>query len=127
MVDGNPATAWSNAYTQEATALLPAISAARPRDWVSVRCGGSGPVDRAHAVFVADAKRALPASVGVQTWNGRTWQPAGSATVTWTGTAATVRFAPVRTGAVRLDLTSSHPEAPDGFLGISELSCGSGG
>jgi len=47
--------------------------------------------------------------------------------VTWAGTTATIRFAPVRTGAIRLDLTSSHPEAPDGFLGISELSCGSAG
>jgi beta-galactosidase len=127
MVDGNPATAWSDAYTQEATALLPAISAARPRDWVSVRCGGSAPVGSVRAAFVVDAKHALPASIGVRTWNGSTWRPAGSVTVTWTGTTATIRFAPVRTAAVRLDLTSSHPEAPDGFLGISELSCGSAG
>jgi beta-galactosidase len=125
MVDRNPATAWSNAYIQEATALLPVISAARPRDWVSVRCVGPASVGSARAVFVVDARHALPAAVGVRIWNGRTWQPAGSVTVTWSGTTANIRFAAVRTGAVRLDLTSSHPEAPDGFLAISEVSCGS--
>jgi hypothetical protein len=79
------------------------------------------------AAFVVDAKRALPASIGVRTWNGSTWQSAGSVTVTWAGTTATIRFAPVRTAAVRLDLASALPEAPNGFLGISEMSCGSTG
>src|SRR4051794_41404548 len=34
MIDGDPATAWSNYYLKEATALLPAFSLAHPREWV---------------------------------------------------------------------------------------------
>lgn len=43
MLDGDPATGWSNGFSKAATALLPAFNGARPQDWVSVDFVPPGP------------------------------------------------------------------------------------
>jgi beta-galactosidase len=124
MVDGVATTRWSDAYVQPATALLPQVSAARPADWVSVSWAPARRVDGLRAWFIVDDRHALPATVQVSSWDGLRWQPVPGARVTWPGAAgepAEIDFPAVRTTALRLNLTSSRPEKPTGFLGIMEL------
>ena len=40
---------------------------------------------------------------------------------TASGEPTVITFDPVSTTRLRLDLTSAHPKAPDGFVAISEL------
>ena len=70
MIDGDPATAWSNYYLKDATALLPAFSLAHPREWVSVAWPGAQSVSSVRAAFTIDATHALPADIGVRYWDG---------------------------------------------------------
>jgi beta-galactosidase len=124
MVDGNPATAWSDAYVQPATPLLPRISAARPADWVSLSWSPARQVSGLQAWFLSDAQHARPATLGVSAWDGTRWLPVTGVHVTWPTSAtdpATIAFPAVRTTALRLTMTSSRPETPSGFLGITEL------
>jgi beta-galactosidase len=124
MVDGDTATAWSDAYVQPATALLPQISAARPADWVSLSWSPARRVDGLRAWFLADAQHARPATIRVSAWDGRRWRPVAGVRVTWPASAtdpAAISFPAVRTAGLRLDLTSSRPETPTGFIGITEL------
>jgi beta-galactosidase len=125
MVDGDTSSGgWSNAYVQQATALLPEISAARPADWVALSWEGPRSVSGVNAWFTVDARHFLPASVMVQYWDGRSWRAATGTHVTWaTGSNEPTRIAfdAVRTTRLRLDLTSSHPEAANGFMEILEL------
>ena len=120
MADGDPATFWSDAYVQPATALLPQISAARPADWVSLSWSAPRRVSGLQAWFRVDARHARPAAISVSAWDGTRWRPVSGVRVT--GDApATITFPPFRTTAVRLEMTSDHPESPAGFLGVSEL------
>jgi beta-galactosidase len=124
MVDGNPATVWSNAYSKDPTALLPRISAAHPADWVTLSWPATGRFDTVAASFVVDASRALPATVRVSYWTGRGYAPAGNVHIAWSTDPAVptaITFDPVVTASLRIDLGSAHPDAPDGFLGIAEL------
>jgi beta-galactosidase len=124
MVDDDPATSWSDAYVQPATALLPQISAARPADWVSLSWSPARPVSGLQAWFRTDAQHARPATLAVSAWDGTSWRPLTGVHVTWPSTAAdpaTIAFPPLRTTALRLEMTSSRPETPSGFLGITEL------
>ena len=73
MIDGDPATAWSNYYLKDATALLPAFSLAHPREWVSVAWPGAQSVSSVRAAFTIDATHALPADIGVRYWDGTRW------------------------------------------------------
>jgi beta-galactosidase len=111
MLDGDPATAWSNLYVADATALLPRISIPRPRDWVSVRLVGERSVDSIDVQFLDDADHKPPAAVEVQAWNGDRWTPVSGQQGT-----SRITFDPVRTSRLRLVMT-----ADDAFLGISEL------
>jgi beta-galactosidase len=123
-VDGDTATAWSDAYVQPATALLPQISAARPADWVSLSWSPARRVGGLQAWFLSDAQHTRPATVGVSAWDGARWRPVAGVRVTWPASAAdpaAIVFPPIRTTALRLDMTSSRPETPSGFLGIAEL------
>ena len=57
-------------------------------------------------------------------WNGSDWAGVGNAHVepaTASGEPTVITFDPVSTTRLRLDLTSAHPKAPDGFVAISEL------
>jgi len=124
MVDGDPATAWSDAYVQPATALLPQISAARAADWVSLSWSPARRVGGLQAWFRTDARHARPATIGVSAWDGARWRPVTGVRVTWAAAAtdpAMISFPAVRTTALRLEMTSGRPETPSGFLGIAEL------
>ena len=124
MIDGDPATAWSNYYLKEATALLPAFSLAHPREWVSVAWPGAQSVSSVRATFTIDATHALPADIGVRYWDGTRWAAVSNSHVAFasaSGQPTVVSFDPVTTTRLRLDLTSAHPKAGDGFLAISEL------
>ena len=124
MLDGDPATAWSNFYLKDATALLPAFSLAHPRDWVSVAWPAPQRSRASARAFTIDATHALPADIGVRYWDGTRWAPVSNPHVTLataSGQPTVVTFDPVSTTRLRLDLTSAHPKAGDGFLAISEL------
>jgi beta-galactosidase len=124
MVDGDPATAWSNFYVKDATALLPAFSLAHPSEWVSVAWADTASVSSVRATFTADASHAPPADIGVRFWDGTHWAAASGVHVepaAAPGAPTVITFDPVSTTRLRLDLTSAHPKAPDGFLAISEL------
>jgi beta-galactosidase len=124
MLDGDPATAWSNYYLKAATALLPSFSLAHPREWVSVAWPGAESVGSVRAAFTIDATRAFPADIGVRYWDGTDWVAVSNPHVepaTASGEPTVITFDPVSTTLLRLDLTSAHPKAPDGFVAISEL------
>jgi beta-galactosidase len=124
MIDGDQATAWSNYYLKQATALLPAFSLAHAREWVSVAWPAAQTVGSVRAAFTIDATRALPAGIGVRYWDGSHWVPVSNPHVelaTASGQPTVVTFDPISTTRLRLDLTSPHPKAGDGFLAISEL------
>jgi beta-galactosidase len=120
MIDGDPATSWSNAYAQPATALLPAISAARPRDWVSVTLPAARTLTGATVRFVVDAQHTLPATITVRYRDGGNWRTVPNPVIN--ASDGTITFPGVRATALRLDLTSAHPGAADGSLAIAELS-----
>ena len=67
MLDGDPATAWSNFYVKSATALLPPFSLAHPAEWVSVDWPAARTVSRVAASFVVDSAHELPATLRVAT------------------------------------------------------------
>ncbi|MEN3360935.1 MAG: beta-galactosidase [Mycobacteriales bacterium] len=123
MLDGDPATGWSNQYAKDATALLARSSAARPADAVTLRWPDARPLATVRASFTVDATHALPAGVSVSYWTGRRYLPARDVHVAWstTGGPAVITFDPVRASRLRLDLVSSAPETPTGFLGITEI------
>ncbi|MEU1804560.1 glycoside hydrolase family 2 TIM barrel-domain containing protein [Streptomyces sp. NPDC019937] len=112
MLDGDPATGWSNAFHKPATALLPAFEGAREADWVSVTWARKRRVRRVEVSFTLDATHSLPASITVSAWDGRRFTPVGGAEVTWADTSGeptVVTFDPVRTSRLRLDLVSRYP------------------
>jgi beta-galactosidase len=125
MVDGvTTSGGWSDAYTKSATALLRSISAARPTDWVSLAWTAPRSVGGLTTWFTVDTQHSLPASVVVSYWDGHGWQPATGASVTWAAGSnqpTSITFDTITTTRLRLDLTSSHPEAPDGFVEVAEL------
>ncbi|MEB3367219.1 DUF4982 domain-containing protein [Saccharopolyspora mangrovi] len=120
MIDGDPATAWSNHYVKEATGLLPAISAAHARDWVSISWPEPRAVEAVELTFSVDAAHAVPASIEVSRWDGTRFVPVRGQQG---DPAATTRitFEPVTTDRLRIDVTSAQPGAENGFLGIGEL------
>ncbi|WP_421106130.1 glycoside hydrolase family 2 TIM barrel-domain containing protein [Streptomyces sp. NEAU-S77] len=112
MLDGDPATGWSNAFTKPATALLPAFNGARKTDWVSVTWARKRRVRRIEVSFTLDATHTLPATITVSAWDGRRFTPVRGADVTWadaSGKPTVVTFDPVRTSRLRLDLVSRYP------------------
>ena len=124
MIDGDPATAWSNYYLKDATALLPAFSLAHPREWVSVAWPGAQSVSSVRAAFTIDATHALPADIGVRYWDGTRWV-GGEQRARRAGHGVRAAHGDhVRSGldhpaAPRPD--ERAPEGPDGFVAISEL------
>ncbi|WP_431041539.1 glycoside hydrolase family 2 TIM barrel-domain containing protein [Streptomyces sp. P1-3] len=129
MLDGDPATGWSNAFQKAATALLPAFDGARPADWVSVAWERPRRLSRVEVSFTLDATHTLPASIEVSAWNGTRYVPVRGASVTWGGASdgpTVVTFDAVRASRVRLDMTSRHPGAPEGALRISTLAVPTG-
>ncbi|MEE1803726.1 glycoside hydrolase family 2 TIM barrel-domain containing protein [Streptomyces sp. JV176] len=124
MLDGDPATGWSNAFNKPATRLLPAFNGARAADWVAVTWAGKRRFRRVEVSFTTDATHTLPASVEVSCWDGRRYVPVRGAAITWATTSdapTVITFDPVRGSRLRLDLTSRHPGAADGAQRISAL------
>jgi beta-galactosidase len=124
MLDGDPATAWSNYYLKAATALLPSFSLAHAKEWVSVAWPSAQSVGSVRASFITDATRAFPADIGVKYWDGSRWVPVSNAQVTpasASGEPTEITFDPVTTTQLRLDMTSAHPKAGNGFIAISTL------
>jgi beta-galactosidase len=124
MLDGDPATGWSNAFHKAPTALLPAFSGARSADWVSVTWPRARTFEQVEVFFTIDATHTLPASVGVSVWDGRRWTPVRGAAVAWatdSDGATVITFEPVRGSRLRLEMTSRHPGASNGAQRISRL------
>ncbi|MET7455240.1 glycoside hydrolase family 2 TIM barrel-domain containing protein [Streptomyces sp. NPDC005574] len=124
MLDGDPATGWSNAFAKAATALLPAFAGARPADWVSVDWGRTRSVGRAEISFTVDATHSRPASVEAAVWDGHRYVPVTGAAVDWAtaSDAPTVlTFDAVRGSRLRLTFTSARPGEADGAVRVSRL------
>ncbi|MCX4705592.1 glycoside hydrolase family 2 TIM barrel-domain containing protein [Streptomyces sp. NBC_01373] len=124
MLDGDPATGWSNAFTKAATALLPAFNGARAEDWVCVDFGRTRTFDRVEISFTLSTTHSLPASVVAEVWDGKAYAPVEGAAVDWataSDEATVVTFDAVRGSRLRLTLTSSHPGEARGAVRISRL------
>lgn len=124
MLDGDPATGWSNAFTKAATALLPAFSGARAKDWVCVDFGRTRTFDRAEVSFTLSATHSLPAAVGAEVWDGRRYVPVDGVSVAWATASdepTVITFASVRGSRLRLTMTSASPGGPKGAVRISKL------
>ncbi|MFF4056287.1 glycoside hydrolase family 2 TIM barrel-domain containing protein [Streptomyces sp. NPDC001668] len=124
MLDGDPATGWSNAFSKAATALLPAFSGARVTDWVSVDFGRTRTFDRAEISFTSSAAHSLPAAVEAAVWDGRRYVPVTGAAVAWAGASdapTVLTFDAVRGSRIRLTFTSAHPGETRGAIRISAL------
>jgi beta-galactosidase len=124
MLDGDPATGWSNAFAKSATALLPAFGGARATDWVSVDHGRTRTYDRVDVSFTVDATHALPASVEVAVWDGTAYRAVQDTAVDWataSDTPTVITFGAARGSRIRLTLTSAHPGQTSGAVRISRL------
>jgi beta-galactosidase len=124
MLDGDPATGWSNAFVKAATALLPAFSQARARDWVSVDWGRTRTFDRVEVSFTLSATHSLPAAVEAAVWDGERYAPVTGAAVDWAKASdepTVITFDAVRGSRLRLTLTSAHPGEAQGAVRISKL------
>lgn len=128
MLDGTTASGgWSSHYVKAATALLPAVSRAHAREWVSLSWPSARTVRTLRPYFTTGDGSARPAAVTVSYWNGSRFVPVRHQRVTWateSGAPTAITFDPVRTGLVRLDMTSAAPGTDRGFLTISELKAG---
>ncbi|MFI7382148.1 glycoside hydrolase family 2 TIM barrel-domain containing protein [Streptomyces sp. NPDC049813] len=124
MLDGDPATQWSNAFRKAATALLPAFDGARERDWVSVEWQRERTVGRIEVSFTVDARHALPRTVAVLVGDGDRYVPVPDADIAWataSGEPTVITFDAVRGRRVRLDLVSAAPGTSGGACGISAV------
>ncbi|MGP4083741.1 glycoside hydrolase family 2 TIM barrel-domain containing protein [Streptomyces sp. KR55] len=124
MLDGDPATGWSNGFHKAATALLPAFDGARAEDWVSVDWGRARTIDRAEVWFTTDATHSLPAAIEAEVWDGRRYVPVEGTAVDWATASdapTVITFDAVRGSRLRLTLTSAHPGEARGAVRISKL------
>ncbi|MEU3092436.1 glycoside hydrolase family 2 TIM barrel-domain containing protein [Streptomyces massasporeus] len=124
MLDGDPATGWSNGFFKQATPLLPAFDGARTEDWVRVDHGRTRGYDRVEVSFTVDATHSLPAAIEVAVWDGRAWQIARDAEVGWAAASdapTVITFKALRGSRIRLTLTSRHPGEARGAIRISRL------
>jgi beta-galactosidase len=124
MLDGDMSTGWSNLYVADATALLPEISLAHERDWVSVAWPAARRLGNVTASFTTDAQHALPAGIEVSYWDGSRYVPAQGLHVDWATASnepTTIAFDPVETTKLKLEMTSAAPHTDRGFVRIAEL------
>ncbi|MGI5430538.1 glycoside hydrolase family 2 TIM barrel-domain containing protein [Streptomyces sp. CA-179760] len=124
MLDGDPATGWSNGFFKQATALLPAFDGARGEDWVSVDHGRTRGFERVDVSFTVDASHSLPVAIAVAVWDGRAWRAVRDTAIDWATASdapTVITFEAVRGSRIRLTLTSSHPDEARGAIRISRL------
>ncbi|WP_030954696.1 glycoside hydrolase family 2 TIM barrel-domain containing protein [Streptomyces sp. NRRL S-481] len=124
MLDGDPATGWSNGFFKQATVLLPAFDGARTEDWVSVDHGRTRRFDRVDVSFTVDAGHSLPAAIEVAVWNGRGWRAVRDIAIDWATASdapTVITFRAVRGSRIRLTMTSRHPDEAKGAIRVSRL------
>ncbi|HEY8984918.1 MAG TPA: glycoside hydrolase family 2 TIM barrel-domain containing protein [Streptomyces sp.] len=124
MLDGDPATGWSNGFLKAATALLPAFSGARAKDWVAVDYGRVRDFDRVAVSFTVDAGHSLPSRIEVAVWDGRAYTAASGVAVDWATASdapSVVTFGALRGSRVRLTFTSAYPGRAQGAVRVSRL------
>ncbi|MEW1721170.1 glycoside hydrolase family 2 TIM barrel-domain containing protein [Streptomyces sp. NPDC093109] len=124
LLDGSPDTAWSNAFTKAATALLPAFSGARPADWISVAWPGARTFDSVEVTFTLGARHTLPASITVSYWDGDRYAAVRHQSVTWataSGDPTVITFDRVTGSRIRLEMTSAHPGEANGAQRVTLL------
>jgi beta-galactosidase len=125
MLDGiNSSGGWSNYYYKDATALLPAFSKARPREWVKISWPNPQRLDNLRIYFTVNDSMSQPLTMKVSYWDGDSFVPVDNLSIAWAATseeATTVTFNPVTTTQLRLDMISRFPDASNGFLEIREL------
>ncbi|HEX5403333.1 MAG TPA: glycoside hydrolase family 2 TIM barrel-domain containing protein [Pseudonocardiaceae bacterium] len=120
MLDGDPATGWSNFYVKSATATLNAVSVSRPADWVSVTLPSPATVTGLTLTFTTSATLSLPATFAVSARDAvvRHLQVDRA---TSSGRPTTLTFDPIRTDQLTVTMTSPTPGTSAGFLRISEF------
>ncbi|MFE0761527.1 glycoside hydrolase family 2 TIM barrel-domain containing protein [Streptomyces smyrnaeus] len=124
MLDGDPATGWSNFYRMPATGLLHAISKAHAHDWVSLSWPDRRRLTGLQASFTTDDAHALPKKLTVSYWNGKGYVPVDHLRVDWASTSGEptrITFDDVVTTRLKLGMTSAHPHEDNGFLRIVSL------
>ncbi|MGW0420070.1 glycoside hydrolase family 2 TIM barrel-domain containing protein [Streptomyces sp. NPDC003015] len=124
MLDGDPVTGWSNAFSKAATALLPAFSGARAEDWVSVDFGRTRTFGRAEISFTVSATHSLPSGVAAAVWDGQRYVPVQGVSVAWATASdepSVITFGAVRGSRLRLTLTSAYSGESRGAVRISKL------
>ena len=124
MLDGDPATGWSNFYVKPATANLPAVSSSDASAWVTLTWATAQRIGTVTATFVTGGALALPATITVSSWNGHRFTQASGLRVSWataSGEPTTAAFDAVTTTRLRLDMTSPSPGTASGFLRIAAL------
>ena len=124
MLDGDPRTRWSNAFSKAATALLPAFDGARPEDWVSVTWAEPRRIGRVEASFTVDATHAPPAAIEVAVGDGDTYTVVDDTDIAWaegSGEPTVITFDAVRGRSLRLRMTSREPGRASGGIGIAAL------
>jgi beta-galactosidase len=125
MLDGTTtAGGWSNYYNKSATNVLPAVSVAHAREWVSVSWPDAQRLSSVVPHFTIAANRVLPSAVEVSYWTGAKWAPVRNQhtqLATTSDQPSTITFTPISTTKLRLDLTSSAPNTSTGFMQITEL------
>jgi beta-galactosidase len=126
MLDGTTGSGgWSSFYNKAATALLPAVSAAHPSEWVSVRWPqGQGLTGSVQAYFTVNATRQLPKGLVLSYWDGSRYVPVHNQEISWAAESnqpTRITFDPVATTSLRVDMASAAPWTNTGFLQIAEL------
>jgi beta-galactosidase len=124
MLDGDPATGWSNYYNKSGTANLHAVSVSHASEWVSVSWPGPQTFTSVQVSFTVGAAFALPASITVSYWDGHAFTAVKNLAIDWATASnqpTTLTFNAVHATQVRLDMTSPAPGTATGFLQIVEL------
>ncbi len=127
MVDGDPATGWSNYYLKSATPTLNAVSASRPVDWVSLSWPNPRGLSGLTVNFTTGANLALPAKIMISHRTAHGWVPVNKLGVTWATVSdgpTTITFDAVDTTDIRLTMIGAAPGTAGGFLRISQLTAG---
>ena len=125
MLDGDPATGWSNAFLKAATALLPAFDGAHARR-TGCRSTGDGPRRSTGSRSPSPSTRRTPCPPRSRSayWDGRRYVPVKGAEIDWATASdapTAITFDAVRGGRIRLTMTSRHPGEARGALRISRL------
>lgn len=123
MLNGNPLNYWSNRYSRGASVLLPAVSAAKPHEYVEFFWDGLRVFNEIQLYFVTGDDLAIPEILTVQYWDGGNWVRADNQTVDKAATsndATIIRFAPVTADRVRVDLRNATPYGMTGHMRIDQ-------